>query len=34
MVSDFKSRGLGWEETQLQSPQRLDRLIRVRALAL
>jgi hypothetical protein len=34
MFSDFKSRGLGLHETHLQSPQRLDRLILVMALAL
>lgn len=34
MFSDFKSRGFGLQETQLQSPERLDRLILVMALAM
>jgi hypothetical protein len=34
MFSDFKSRGFGLEETQLQVPERLDRLILVIALAM
>jgi hypothetical protein len=34
MVSDFKSRGFGIEETQLRYADRLDRLILVMALAL
>jgi hypothetical protein len=34
MFSDFKSRGFGLEETQLQVPERLDRLILVMALAM
>ena len=34
MFSDFKSRGFGLEETQLQVPERLDRLILIMALAM
>jgi hypothetical protein len=34
MFSDFKSRGFGLEETQIQYPDRLSRLILVMALAL
>ena len=34
MVSDFKSRGFGLEQTHLRSPDRLARLILVMALAL
>ena len=34
MFSDFKSRGFGLEDTQLQWPERLDRLILIRALAM
>jgi hypothetical protein len=32
--SDFKSRGLSWQETHLQVPDRLDRLMLNRALAM
>src|SRR3954447_16024015 len=34
MFSDFKSRGFGLEDSHLQRPERLDRLILVMALAL
>ena len=32
--SDFKSRGFQWEDTQLQAPDRLDRLILIMTLAM
>jgi hypothetical protein len=34
MFSDFKSRGFGLEETHLQDPDRLDRLVLIMALAM
>jgi len=34
MVSDFKSRGFGLDQTHLRSPDRLSRLILVMSLAL
>lgn len=34
MFSDFKSRGFGLEETHLEDPERLDRLILIMALAM
>ncbi len=34
MFSDFKSRGFGVEDTQIQHPDRLARLLLVMALAL
>ena len=34
LVSDFKSRGFDLETTQLRAPDRLDRLLLIRALAL
>ena len=34
MFSDFKSRGFGVEDTQIQHPDRLARLLLVMALAI
>lgn len=34
MFSDFKSRGFGLEQSQLQTPDRLSRLLLVMSLAL
>jgi hypothetical protein len=34
MFSDFKSRGLGVEDTRIQHPDRLARLLLVMALAI